>query len=94
VKKAVIIGIAIAIIVGIIGIYAVSTTQGGPIKEAGMEIGDQVGITVEEPKETSQEEKFGIKDEAGFKIEEPGEEEPERIFIHANETFQLGDKQK
>ena len=92
-KKAVIIGIAIAIIVGIIGIYAVST-QEGPIKEAGMEIGDKVGVTVEEPKDTSQEEKFGIKDEAGFKIEESGEEEPERIFIHVNETFQLGDKQK
>jgi len=92
VNKAVIIGIAIAIIVGIIAIYAVST-QGGPIKEAGMEIGDQVGITVEEPKDTSQEEKFGIKDEAGVKIEEPGEEEPERINIFVNETFKLGDKQ-
>ena len=92
-NKAVIIGIAIAIIVGIIGIYAVST-QGGPIKELGLDIGDQVGITVEEPKDTAQEETFGIKDDAGFKIEEPGEEEPERIFVHANETFQLGDKQK
>ena len=93
-NKAVIIGIAIAIIVGIIGIYAVSTQDGGPIKETGIGIGEQVGVTVEEKGTAeipTEEEKFGLEDEADVKVEEP-EEEPERIDIVAREEFKLGDK--
>ncbi len=88
-NKTVIIVIGIAIIAGIVGIYAV-TTQGGPIGgEVG--IGDQVGITVSEKEESTEEsiqqEEFGLKDEAEVIVDEPTEEEPERIEITVEEKL-------
>jgi len=89
VNKTVIILIGIAIIAGIVGIYAL-TTQDGPIGgEVG--IGDQVGVTVGEKEESAEEsiqqEEFGLKDEAEVIVEEPTEEEPERIEITVEESL-------
>ena len=90
-NKAAIIGIAVAIIVGIVGIYAVSTNlDESPAGEASMGIGDEVGVTIEEEEGTAkvptEEEEFGLEDEATIEIEEP-EEEPEEIDINVKESF-------
>jgi len=69
VKKTAIIGIGIAIIVaGIIGIYAVSTTQEGEsATESGVGIGDEADVTIKEGIEEAQpsfEEPIGLEDKA------------------------------
>jgi len=91
VKKAAIIGIGIAIIVGIVGIYAVSIIPDNlPAGEAGLDIGEEVGVTIGEEEGKAdvptQEEKFGLGDEAAVEIEEP-EEEPEEIVINVKERL-------
>ena len=50
-KKTAIIGIGIAIVIaGILGIYAVSTTQeGGTADDSGVGLGDEASVTLQEP---------------------------------------------
>ena len=74
-KKTAIIGIGIAIIVaGIIGIYAVSTTQEGEsANEAVIGIGDEADVTIKESIEEAQppfEEPIGLEDKAAATTEE------------------------
>ena len=95
-NKAAIIGIGIAIIVGIIGIAAFTMTQEEvPTEEAELGIGDEVGVTIGEEKGTeeipSEEAELGLTDEAKVEVEEP-EEEPEELEIKVEEKFGLGDE--
>jgi len=97
-KKTAIIGIGIAIIVaGIAGIYAVSITQEGPsVDEAGIGIGEEVDVTIEEElKDASTEEsKIGLKDQAVATAEDPEEEPPDRVEIKVEEGLGMGDPPK
>jgi len=73
VKKTAIIGIGIAIVIaGIVGIYAVSTQDGGSAKDSGIGLGDKAGVTIQEPEEG---EKIGLKDKARATVENPEDEE-------------------
>ena len=73
-KKTAIIGIGIAIVIaGIVGIYAVSTTQdGGSAKDSEMGLGDEASVTTQEP---GDKEKLGLGDKAVGTAENPEEEE-------------------
>ncbi len=72
-KKTAIIGIGIAIVIaGIVGIYAVSTQDGGSAKDSGIGLGDEASVTVEQP---GIKEKMGLKDEAVGTAENPEDEE-------------------
>jgi len=76
-KKAGIIGIAIAIIVaGGLGIYAVSNTEGPLGEETSVEFDEEVTVTVEEDL-GEQSDEFGFKDEASASVEEDSGEEDE-----------------
>ncbi len=97
-KKTVIIGIGIAIVIaGIVGIYAVSIPQeGSSAEEAGIGIGEEVDVTIEEEelKEAPTEEsKIDVKDEAVATVEEPEEEPPDEVGIKVEEKLGMGDKQ-
>ena len=81
-KKTAIIGIGIAIVIaGIVGIYAVSTTQeGGTAKDDVIGLGDEVSVTIQEPKDEEEislgdEEKLGLEDKASATVENPEDEE-------------------
>jgi len=72
-KKTAIIGIGIAIVIaGIVGIYAVSTQEGGIAKDSGIGLGDEASVTVQEP---GNKEKLGLGDEASATVENPEGEE-------------------
>jgi len=93
VKKTAIIGIGIVIIVaGIVGIYAVSITQEGTsATESGIGLGDEAGVTIQEPEDTEEvpfEEPLGLGDKATATVENPEDEEEEQ----AEEPLGLGDK--
>ncbi len=69
-KKTAIIGIGIAIVIaGIVGIYAVSTTQeGGTASDSEVGLGDDASVTIQEPKD---EDKIGLGDKAVATAENP-----------------------
>jgi len=96
VNKAAKIGIGIAIIVGIIGIYAVSTIQEPGQPSGELDIEDTVGIEIVEEEKSvkvpTEGEEFKLKDEAEVEVEEPEEEEREVIEVFAEEKFPLDDK--
>ena len=96
-NKTAIIGIGIAIIVaGIVGIYAVSNTLDDSPAEAGIGLGEEVDVTIEQedikeepqPTDTS----LGLGDSAVATIEEPEEEPPDSVEVIVREEFGLGDK--
>jgi len=83
-KKAGIIGIAIAIIVaGGLGIYAISTTEEPLGDEVTMEFEEEVTVTVEEDLAEESDE-FGFGEEANVSVEEDSGEEN-------NENFGFGE---
>jgi len=106
VKKTAIIGIVIAIIVaGIVGIYAVSITQEGTsATESEIGLGDEAGVTIQEPEDTEEEqaeEPLGLGDKATATVENPEEEEKLGLGDKAEATVEeleeeeklgLGDK--
>ena len=98
VKKTAIIGIGIAIIVaGIVGIYAVSITQEGTsAEEAGIGIGEEVDVTIEEELKdaATEESKIGLKDQAVATAEDPEEEPPDKVEIKVEEGLGMGDPPK
>ena len=72
-KKTAIIGIGIAIVIaGIVGIYAVSTQDGGLAKDSGIGLGDEARVSIQEPKD---KEMLGLKDEAVGTAVNPEDEE-------------------
>ena len=73
-KKTAIIGIGIAIVIaGIVGIYAVSTTQDeGTANDSEIGLGDEASVTIQEPGE---KEKIGLGDKAVATVENPEDEE-------------------
>ncbi len=87
VKKTAIIGIGIAIVIaGIVGIYAVSTTQeGGTADDSEVGLGDEASVTIQEPEEG---EKIGLGDKAGATVEEPKDEEKIGLGDEAGATVE------
>jgi len=68
-KKTAIIGIGIAIVIaGIVGIYAVSTLEGGTSNDSKIGLGDEASVTIQDPEE---EEKVGLGDKASATVENP-----------------------
>jgi len=99
VKKTVIIGIVIAIIIAIGGVYAISIAPDiAPVDETGLGLEDLVESTVEEEQppveETPEEAGIGFEDLAEGTVEEPEEEEEEEIVdevdIIVEEEFGFG----
>ncbi len=96
-NKTAIIGIGIAIVIaGIVGIYAVSTTQDDSSAEAGIGLGDDVKVTTEQEDikegQPASEEPIGIGDKAVGTTEEPEEEPPDRVDVFVKEKIGMGDK--
>ena len=98
-KKSAIIGIAIAIIIAVGGVYAISIASDiAPADETGLGMEDSVDATVEEeqpPVEASPEEPgIGFEDLAEGTVEEPEEEAEEEIVdevdIIVEEEFGFG----
>ncbi len=72
-KKTAIIGIGIAIVIaGIVGIYAVSTLEGGTAKDSEIGLGDEASVTIQEPED---EKKVGLGDKAVATVEESEDKE-------------------
>jgi len=78
-KKAAIIGIVIAIIVaGGLGIYAVSSTQEGPlVDESSLGLSDEAVATVEEDLVGEPDAELGFQDSAAATVEEDLGEKPD-----------------
>jgi len=94
VNKAAIIGIGIAIIVVVIGVYAVTITQdGSSADETAIGIGDTAGVEIREGAEEipTEEAEIGLKDEAEVTIEEVEDEPPGEVEIFAEEGLGVGD---
>jgi len=95
VNKAAIIGIGIAIIVVVIGVYAVTITQdGSSADEIAIGIDDTAGVEIGEGAEEipTEEAEIGLKDEAEVTIEEVEAEPPGEVEIFAEEGLGVGDK--
>ncbi len=83
-KKTAIIGIGIAIVVaGLVGIYAVSTLEGGTASDSGVGLGDEASVTIQEPKDG---EEISLGDKAGATVENPEEKEKMGLKDSASAT--------